>query len=312
MVARRTSLALGGVALALALAVSGCSSDSGDESGGGEALHGAAAAPGEAPAQAPAQDKDAAGSAAQQPQQPQSAGGAGGQYQADDRAVIYNGAITVQVKEADGVNKAATDAAGYAEAAQGFVGGDKRTSDGTRSEARLTLRVPYQRFNAVLAQLAGLGEEKTREVTTEDVTGQVVDLDARIQSQRASVNRTRVLLSQARTIGEIVSVEAELAKREAELNSLESRKRRLDDLTTLSTINLTLLGPDAEPVVQKEEDDSGFLAGLKAGWKALAASATVTLTVIGAILPWLLLVAIPVAVFLYLRRRRTLTPPPPA
>ncbi|HEU4424979.1 MAG TPA: DUF4349 domain-containing protein [Pilimelia sp.] len=286
----RFAAGLGAVGLALAVAVSGCSTNREDtgSTAGAPALDSQRDAPG-AGAPAPgAAGKDA----------PTEPGGAGGRL-AVDRAIIYTGSITVRVEDVD---DAAAKATGIVTGAGGFVGADKRSRDDRRSEATLQLRVPAARFTGVVDQLAGLGEEEQRGIDTEDVTEAVIDLDARILTQQASVNRTRALLSRARTIGEIVSIESELAKREAELASLQAKKRRLADLTTLSTITLVLLGPDAD-APKKEEPDTGFIAGVKAGWKAFLASMEVLLTVVGALLPWLLALGVPIYAIVWAARR---------
>lgn len=221
---------------------------------------------------------------------------------ADQRSIIYTGTISVRV---DNVNEAAGAAATVATGAGGFVGGDQRTIDDKRSRAHLVLRVPSARFSAVIDGVAALGREESRQLSTEDVTAKAVDLDARIATTQASVDRVRALLARAQNIGEIVSLESELARREADLESLKSAKRKLDDLTTLSTITLVLLGPDAD-VEKVAEPETGFLAGLKGGWRAFLASLDVLLTVLGALLPWLVALGAPawVAVWLIRRLRR--------
>ena len=274
--------------IAVAIGLAGCSAgdDAGSDSGGAvqrdTAAEGpAAGAPGAAPNEA-APDADKAGEV----------GGAPVRFQVDQRSIIYTGSLTVRVKKAADVDAVAERAIATATGAGGFVGSDKRTSDGGHTQAALTLRVPADRFTAVVDQLAELGEEESRSIDTQDVTEEVVDLDARLASQQASVNRTRTLLAQAKTIAEIVSVEGELAKREAELASLQAKKRRLGDLTALSTITLMLLGPDAA-IVAEEEPETGFLAGLSAGWTAFLVSMEVLLTILGALLPWTIALGVP-------------------
>jgi hypothetical protein len=292
---RRIAAGLGAVGLALAVAVSGCSAGENTDrgaatSGGGDAgLADQKGAEGPAGAPAPAQDT---------PGKP-AAPGAPAKFQVDQRAIVYTGSITVRVEKVD---EAAASVAGFATAAEGFVGGDKRTTSNGHSRATVTLRVPADRFGAVVDQIAGLGESEQRDIDTEDVTEAIIDVDARIATQQASVNRTRALLARARTIGEIVSLESELTRRESELAALQAKKRRLADLTTLSTITAVLLGPDAE-VSGEDEPDTGFVAGLKAGWKAFLASMEVLLTVLGALLPWVIALGVPLYALIWLLRR---------
>jgi hypothetical protein len=156
----------------------------------------------------------------------------------------------------------------------------------------------------VTDELAKLGRQQRREVSTQDVTEETVDLDARITSQRARVESARRLLARAQSISDLVSLENELARREADLASLEAKKRRLADLSALSTITVSLVGPDA-PAVEDEEPATGFVAGLRGGWTVFLASMTILLTVLGALLPWLVAFGVPLGLLWWsLRRRR--------
>ena len=94
-------------------------------------------------------------------------------------------------------------------------------------------------------QLAELGKEEQRGINTEDVTEQTVDLDARIATQQARVDSGRKLLAQAKSLNDLVMLEREVATRESDLASLQAKKRRLADLTALSTITVVLLDPQA-------------------------------------------------------------------
>jgi hypothetical protein len=319
--AARAAAALSAVGLAAALMLGGCGAgDSGSTASSGRDTGGGAVAPEDqppaekAPAGEPAQPGQAQGGQTDQAQGGQkdnAQGGAPTRFRTDQRAIVYTGAMTVRVPDVD---RAAARASEIATGAGGFVGQDKRSIADSRSQATLQLRVPAGGFYAVVDELARLGKEESRGLSSEDVTEAVVDVDARIATQQASVNRTRALLAQAKSIAEIVSVESELTKREAELASLQARKRQLADLTTLSTITVTLLGPAA--VEKPKEDDTGFVAGLKAGWRAFLASVQVLLTVVGALVPWVVALGLPIwAIVLLARRfgRRSPTPlGPPA
>jgi hypothetical protein len=212
------------------------------------------------------------------------------------RSIIHTGDITVRVPD---VNQAATQAEALADAAGGYLGGDDRQIDAGQSTATLTLRVSADRFDATLTAIARLGKEQSRNVSTQDVTSEVIDIAARLRTQQASVARIQALLAKATTIGEIVSIESELTQREADLESLEAQQAKLGDLTTLSTITATLLGPQAQlAVVKKTEHKSGFVAGLSRGWHTFLSSMAWLLTVLGAILPF----AIGIALIAWLAR----------
>jgi len=235
-------------------------------------------------------------------------GGVAGGAVVDTRSIVYTGEIMVRVPDVDRAARTATELAGRL---GGFVAGDQRsTADEPQfAEATLVLRVPADEFTGAVDELARLGDEEFRAIRTEDVTEEVVDLDARIATAQASVDRTRTLLEQANSIDDIVKVEAELSEREATLASLQARQRRLADLTALSTITATLL---AEAAPARAEERTGFVAGLAAGWRGLTGTATVLLTGLGVLLPWLVTLAIPATAGIWWARRRRVPGPAPA
>ncbi|MER7457138.1 DUF4349 domain-containing protein [Micromonospora sp. NPDC126480] len=285
-------------ALAAALAVGGCGASGND----GAATDSAAGGPGgsvelgDRAGEAPAGAADAPAGAGQPGK---AEGGAAADLRIDQRAIIYTGSMRVQVADVD---RAAHDAVALVTAAGGFVGGDQRRSVDGDATAELTLRVPAAKFTTVVDGIARLGTRQRQEISTEDVTEETVDLDARITTQRARVENARRLLARAQSISDLVSLENELARREADLASLEAKKRRLADLTALSTITVSLVGPDA--ATDDGESDLGFLAGLEGGWKVFLASMVVLLTVLGAVLPWLIALGVPAGVLVWLLRRR--------
>jgi hypothetical protein len=311
---RRTAGLLA-VGLAAAVALGACGI-------GGQGEDGASG--GEAPVAAPRDDSgagsnaDAGGEGEEAPDAPGAGapgeepapGGGGGTVVDQTRSIIYTGWITVRVTDVDA---AAAQAAALAARLDGFVGGDDRSERDDGAHAVLVLRIPSADFTAAVDELGTLGEEESRQFETEDVTEAVVDVAARVATAQAGVDRTRALLAEAQTIAEIISVESELSRREADLASLQARQRELADLTTLSTITVELLSPDA----QAQEPATGFVGGLEAGVGALLASVGVLLTVLGFLLPWLILLAAPVVAWLWWRRRHrapqvTPQPGPPA
>ena len=225
------------------------------------------------------------------------------------RDVVFTAELSVQV---DDVAAAAARAEDIVGAAGGLVAGEETSRDpdepGT-ARARLTVRVPADAFRSTLSAFARLGRSVSQTQTAQDVTEEVTDLDSRLATQRASVERVRALLAEAKVIADIVSIEGELARREAELESLQAHRARLSDLTALSTITVTFLGPGVEAIAAT--GDQGFLAGFGDGWAAFRTVVVVMLTVLGAVLPFVLVGALVVVPLLMLHRRRRAVAPAP-
>jgi len=304
---RKRNIYLLATTLIAGIVLTGCGADSSDEStqsSAGRADSGAKAAAPERAADAPAAEAPTDGKA-------EDSTAKAPDLAVDQRSIIYRGSVSVRVPDVDA---AAGQATGIASTAGGFIGADNRSSGGTAmATATIQLRVPADKFAGTVNQLSRLGKEETREINTEDVTEQTVDLDARIKVQQARVDSGRKLLAQAKTLNDLVMLEKEVATRESDLASLQAKQRRLADLTALSTITVTFLGPVAASPAPKEDDDPGFLSGLSAGWHALLASLKVLLTVLGALLPWLIALGLPaLAVFYAYRRYRNRTGASPA
>jgi hypothetical protein len=229
-----------------------------------------------------------------------SSGGQGTLTPIQERSVIYTGTITVRV---DSVVPAADQAAAIATGIGGIVAGDNRTIDANRSQATLVLRVPTDHFSSTLDALAKLGTESSRQVSADDVTETMIDLDARIADQQASVDRVRALLAQAQSISEIMSIESELTSRQADLDSLIQRRAKMAGLVDLATITVNLDGPDV-PTDTGTGQQTGFLSGLRNGWHGFLTSVAGVLTVAGFLLPWAIVIGLPLWLVLWLARRR--------
>lgn len=212
-------------------------------------------------------------------------------------AVIRTAELSVQVKDVRG---AADEAARLARGAAGSVEAEERSGTGDDASAVVVVRVPPAAFDALLGRFAALGEEQDRRLGTEDVTDQVVDLDSRIATQRASVARVRELLDRAGTLGEVVQVEGELTKRTADLEALEARLAALEKRVDLSTVTLRLTRSDDASV----GGALGFGDGLRAGWDALQAVGRAVGVTAGAVLPFLPLLLL-VGFFGWKRAHRT-------
>ncbi|MBA3419425.1 MAG: DUF4349 domain-containing protein [Geodermatophilaceae bacterium] len=216
-----------------------------------------------------------------------------------EREVITTAEITVRSSD---VSRDAERASQLVTTAGGQISGDVRGGVAERQTADLVLRVPPADVDDVLAGLADLGEELSRSVRSEDVTTVVADVDSRVASLQASLDRLRGLIADASDITDLVTLERELAGRETELESLQAQQRALNDQVALATVTLHLLAEQAE---EPGDEPAGFLSGLAGGWDAFVTVGVTLLTLLGAALPFLATAAVLAGVALFIRRRRT-------
>ncbi|MGH3489120.1 MAG: DUF4349 domain-containing protein, partial [Actinopolymorphaceae bacterium] len=261
------------------LTLAGCSGDSANPlSAGGSAGGGRAAAQPES-----ALDADSAEDSAAKPSDGQT-GRSGGPARAEleVRSIIRTAELVVRTKEvqaaADRTESLVTATDGYVANQQSSTSpvdpvdlpSDTRQDTEQLRSIHLVVRVPVDDFDRIADEITGVGKVLTDKRDANDVTEEVVDVESRVASQKKSIQRLRSLLGEAKTVGEVIQVEAELATREAELESLQSRYATLSSQATLSTIQVTFEAPPAK-AAPPEEKDSGFLVGLRGGWNAFVA-----------------------------------------
>ena len=323
----RRALAVGVIGLTVVAAgacSAGTSSSTASQSAGGAADRAAGGAPNvaSAPSTVPSADPASLNTNAVEQQQASEQG----------RSVISSATLTVKVGDV-GVAKDA--AAGAAEKAGGFLFAEQ-TTFGEKSQATVTLKVPPPAFRGLLDELGHLGALAAEEVKSDDVTQQVIDLQARITATEASLGRTRDLLGGAKSITEVQQLENEVVRRQSDLESLRGQQKTLQSKVDLATIVVTLSGDkDATPAVQQQRQEEerrrqeeerkrneakplpGFFDGLNGGLGVAANVGTVFLAVLGALLPFVpIVIIVVVAMRLAQRsRRRRGTPdadgPPP-
>lgn len=324
----RTTLASAAALAVLALAA-GCSGSVGDadssDSGGDSGGSVAGPVAGDLPAGGAERDAaleesqafDADGAAGDLAVEPVASGvdsSAEAPAEATDQKLISNG--TVQLKSKD-VGQALFDVRKVVDTYAGEIQANATETDdeGDPLRARLQIRVPTGRFDAAMQDLEKVAVLIASSGDTQDVTTEVLDRDIRVQVQRRSIERISLLLDRAVTIRDVVAIEAQLSQRQADLAVLEKEQRYLDDQTAMATINVTverIKKKPAPPATKKKDDDSGFLAGLQTGWDGLSTFGVGLATVLGALLPWLVvagLIALPGLPLLRRFRRRTAATP---
>ncbi|QCX79736.1 hypothetical protein C9F11_30725 [Streptomyces sp. YIM 121038] len=290
--------------LAGTLALTGCGAggDDGKASGGDAARaergDGAGEFAGDGRAAAPgAKEAGAKGAGAKKPS---------GRLRAEGPHIIRTASLAVRVRD---VSKALERARAVAQEADGLVGDETTDRDRHgRERSRVVLRVPQERYAQVLSDLAGTGRLLSRTAKAEDVTEEVVDVESRVRTQRASVARVRELMDKATKISDIVSLEGELSTRQADLEALLARQASLKDRTALATVTLTLT---EAPAGRGGADDDGgptVVDALAGGWGAFVTMLRWAAVALGAALPFAAGVALLGAAWLRWGRGRTVRP----
>jgi len=151
----------------------------------------------------------------------------------------------------------AADAGGYLSNAS--LGIDERYGGERYAYGTVTLRVPVDRFDAVLDRLEGVGERIGLSVNSTDVSEEYFDLEARLRHWKSTEAFYLRLMEEAVTVGELVTVQSELERTQLEIERIEGRQRYLDDRTSFSTITVGITeAPD--DLLPPDDDEPGRFA----------------------------------------------------
>ena len=156
--------------------------------------------------------------------------------------LIRRGDMALQVED---VSATARRVERLATAMGGIVA---QSSDDGKDDAHVQMRVPSDRLDATMDSVARFGHVERRGTNSQDVTEQLIDLDARIATLTATRDRLRQLMTRSDAIRDVLEVERELGRVQAELESLDRRATQLRGQVAMSDLSVKIdrrivLGP---------------------------------------------------------------------
>lgn len=135
--------------------------------------------------------------------------------------------------------------------------------------ADFVIRIPADQYENFLAQAGELCHVLRRYSSAEDVSEQYYDIEGRLKTQETKLARLQELLTQAKNMEDIITIESAISQTEEQIEYLSGTLRRYDALVDYSTVNITLqevyrLSNTEEPV---KGFGSRFITALKSGWE---------------------------------------------
>jgi hypothetical protein len=170
--------------------------------------------------------------------------------QITDRKIVRTATVTCSVED---VGVAVSKVENAVAAAGGFVSASTFTAVSSddpedpeatpapdQSQATVTIRVPAETYQQVLNEIRGLGEVKSVNSSTSEVTEEYTDLEAQLRHLQATEERYLTLMGSATQINDILALEDRLNQVRLEMERVQGRLQLLTDLTDLATITVTL------------------------------------------------------------------------
>lgn len=128
-----------------------------------------------------------------------------------------------------------------------FIQNDSEGKDYGTIYRRITVRIPNQNFDSFIKDIStGVTYFDNKEISSEDVTEQYIDIDARLKAKKKLENRYLELLAKATKMSEMLAIEAQLSAIREEIESKEGQLRYMQNKISLSTITVEFYKTIAE------------------------------------------------------------------
>ena len=155
------------------------------------------------------------------------------------RKIIYDAQVDLVVDSVDPIAKKVgtlvQDATGYI-AEQNVTG-----SPGSLRSMRWRIRIPVEQFDSFVESIVSLGELERNNRTSQDVTEQYYDLEARIKNKKVEEQTlNKILQERSGKLEDVLKIEIELSRVRGEIEQLEGKIRVLENLSSLATLTLNI------------------------------------------------------------------------
>lgn len=182
-----------------------------------------------------------------------------------DRKLIRNGTLEFQTEE---VKKTKDEIEKICKELNAYISSESENNYGERLQYNQLIRVPANQFDALVTRLEPLAMKiENKNISTEDVTEQFIDVEARLKTKKELEARYREILKQAKTVEEIISIESQIANVRAEIESMEGRLNFLKNQVAFSTLHVTYY----ETIGTDFGFASKLVQSIKGGWDNLLA-----------------------------------------
>ena len=165
--------------------------------------------------------------------------GSSGSIPAADKKVVKNADVDITVSK---VEDAAKEIQKIADGFKGSTDSSNISNGGGDTRyGSITIRVPNESFEAAVAAIEAVGSKVNSErISSDDVTAQYVDLDARLRSKKAVEAQYVALLQKAVKVDEIVSVSSYLNSTREDIERLQAQMNYLSNQVAMSSISVSM------------------------------------------------------------------------
>ena len=128
-----------------------------------------------------------------------------------------------------------------------FIQNDSEGKEYASVYRRITVRIPSENFDSFIKDISsGVDHFDNKEINSQDVTEEYIDIDARLKAKKKLENRYLELLAKANKMSEMLAIEAQLSAIREEIEAKEGQLRYMQNQVSLSTITIEFYKTTAE------------------------------------------------------------------
>ena len=198
--------------------------------------------------------------------------------------IVRTADVRVKVDEG-GFNAAFDRVASVAAANGGFVSSSSTGSVDDARSGTLTVRVPADRFDTVRLALNELGDVESQSIRGDDVSGQLVDYEARLRSLQAQEESLLVLVGRATAVGEVLQVQSTLFGVRQQIEQLKAQKANLEQSVSLATLQVSLFEPGAAGATRPVDDQPSLARSFEEAVDGMVSVVGGMIVVLGYLIP---------------------------
>jgi hypothetical protein len=219
--------------------------------------------------------------------------------------IVRTGYVTIEDNKTI-ISKVFDEVSADANKLKGFVSSSSTSSAGDAGGATLVVRVPSDQFGMLVFEVGNLGKVQSQSETGQDVTGESIDMQARLANLESEEAALRALVEKATTVSAILDVQNQLFNVEGEIEQLTAQENSLVNQATYATLTVTIEPAPARHVLPARPN--AVNRAFKTALHNTAVAARSVVYALGWAFPGLVLLVIGLFAVRFARRSRRLQP----
>jgi len=151
--------------------------------------------------------------------------------------IVRTGTLELEVAS---LASSISTAANLVTQAGGYISGSDENASGDKANASVSYRIPAAVWDSTLDGIRKVATVvRHQQVTSEEVSGQVVDLGARISNLRATESALQAIMARATKISDVLDVQKQLTDTRGEIERLVADKTQLEGRAAYGSLKVT-------------------------------------------------------------------------